>query len=136
MPGTRDIRHHASSSLALVAVVVIGALWAAGLASAASRSIHVKVTKKVITISGSRSSAKQVVQISYDPKKCASYSTEARRSVQFSDLRATKSGAYSYMILRSALHLAKPKPHYACVYLLDVHGSSVKSVAAARTKLT
>jgi hypothetical protein len=136
MSGIRDIRRYASSSLVFVAVVVIGALWAAGLASAAAGSVHVKVTKKVITISGSRSGAKQVVQISYDPKKCASYSTEARRSVQFSDLRGTKSGPYRYMILRSALHLAKPKPHYACVYLLDVHGSSVKSVWSSSAKLT
>ncbi|MDQ6776138.1 MAG: hypothetical protein M3071_07970 [Actinomycetota bacterium] len=64
MSGTPRIRHHGSSSLVIVAIALAGALATAGLASAASGSVHVKVTKKAITIAGSRSGAKQVVQIS------------------------------------------------------------------------
>jgi hypothetical protein len=134
MSATRRTRHHGSRIIG--SIVLSLALATAGLASAASGSVHVKVTKKAITISGSRSSTKQVIQISYDPKTCASYTIEAKRSIQFSDLRATKAGGYKYIILRSKLHLAPPKPHYACVYLLLVNGGSVKQLAAASAKLT
>jgi hypothetical protein len=135
MPGTQRSRHRRSRSLVIGAIAVAGALLTAGLASAGARGVHVKVSKTTITISGSRSSTHQVVQISYDPNKCAAYPTESRRSVQYSDLRSTKTGAFKYLILRSKLHLAKPKPHYACVYLLNVSGSSITSLAASGAKM-
>jgi hypothetical protein len=129
------MRHRASTSSVFVAIAVIGELATAGLASAASGSVHVTVTKKAITITGSRSATNQVAQISFDPKTCAPYTIESKRNVQFSDYRSTKTGAFKYTILRSGLHLAKPKPHYACVYLLVVRGGSITSVASANAKL-
>jgi hypothetical protein len=134
MSATRHIRHH--GLLVIGAIVLSGALATAGLASAASGSVHVKVTKRAITISGSRTSTKQVIQISYDPKTCAAYTIEAKRNIEFSDFRSTKAGGFKYSILRSELHLRAPKPHYACVYLLLVNGGSVKQVAAASAKLS
>jgi len=121
--------------LVFAAIVAIGALATAGLAGAASSSVHVKVTTKAISITGSRSATNQVVQISFDPKTCASYAVESKRNVQFSDYRSTKTGAFTYRILRSGLHLAKPKPHYACLYLLDVRGGSITEVASASAKM-
>lgn len=136
MSGIRRIRRHDALLLVVVAIVLLGALVTAGLASAASGSVHVTVTQKAITISGSRSAAAQVVQITYDPKRCAAYGTESRRNVQFSDFRSTKPGSFKDTIFRSTLHLAKPKPRYVCAYLLDLTGASIRSVASASAKLS
>jgi hypothetical protein len=115
--------------------VVLGALTTAGLAGAVSRSVHVNVTRNVITISGSRSGTGQVVQINYDSRRCASYATEVKRATEFSDLRPAKTGAFKYMIRRSGLHLAKPA-HYACVFLIVLRGDSFRQLTSASAKLT
>jgi hypothetical protein len=135
MSGNRPSRRRGQFSFALIAVVVIGALATAGLASAVSGSVHVKVTKKVISISGSRGSARQVVQINYDPKKCGSYVTEVKRATEFSDLRGTTAGAFDYKIRRSGLHLSKPA-HYVCAFLIILKGSSFHELASASAKLS
>jgi hypothetical protein len=120
-------------SSVLIAVIVLGALATAGLAFATTGSVHVRVTKKVIIISGSRGSAKQVVQINYDPKECGSYTTEVRRATEYSDLRGAK-GAFDYKIRRSGLHLAKPA-HYVCAFLIVLKGHDFKQLAAGSAKL-
>lgn len=136
MPAIRRFRHRGAPATALMAVVLTAALASAGLASAASGSIGVAVTKKLITISGSRSAAKDVVQINYDTKKCAStYAAEVKRSTQFSDLRGTHPGPFKYLIKRKDLHLAKPTPNYACVYLIVRKGVNFSTLAAAKAKL-
>ena len=104
-----------------------------GLASAASGTVHVKVTKKVISISGSRGSAKQVVQINYDPKKCGSYATEVKRATEFSDLRGKK-GPFKYLIRRSGLHLSKPA-HYVCAFLIVLRGHKFHELASSGARL-
>jgi ribosomal protein L2 len=77
----------------------------------------------------------QVVQINYDPKRCASYATEVKRATEYSDLRPAKTGAFKYMIRRSGLHLAKPA-HYACVFLIVLRGDSFRQLTSASAKLT
>jgi hypothetical protein len=134
MTGKRRTGGRGAFSLVLVAIVVLGALATAGLAGAASGSVHVKVTKKAIVITGSRATDKQAVQINYDPNKCGSYATEVKRNTEYSDFPKTKAGAFTYKIKRSGLHLSKPA-HYACVFLIALKGSGFVQIAAASAKL-
>jgi len=133
MPASARKRHPRAIS---AAVAVILALATAGVAGAASHSIHVKITKKAISITGSRSAIGDVVQLSYDTHKCASYTIESTRNTQFSDFRGTTAGPFKYTIERSGLHLSKPLPHYVCAYLIVLQGSSFKQLAAASGKLS
>jgi len=136
MTGNRRFRGHGRGpfSLALVVALVLGALTTAGLASAAAGSVHVKVTKKAIEITGSRGTDRQAVQINYDPKKCGSYATEVKRATEYSDFPRSAAGPFTYKIKRAGLHLTKPA-HYACVFLIALNGDKFVQVAAASAKL-
>jgi hypothetical protein len=90
MPANGRNRHPRAISVAIAATL---ALATAGIAGAASNSVHVKITKKAISITGSRSATGDVVQLSYDPHKCASFAVESTRSTQFSDFRGTSAGS-------------------------------------------
>jgi hypothetical protein len=136
MPDSRRTRPSNPFLLLLVVLVILGVLATGGLAIAASGRVHVTVTKKAITITGSRGVAGEAVQINYDPKRCVSYAGEQKRETEYSDIRGTKKGAFRYAIRRSALHLSKPTPHYACVYLIVLKGKSFKQLASASAKLS
>jgi hypothetical protein len=133
MPANGRNRHPRAISVAIAATL---ALATAGIAGAASNSVHVKITKKAISITGSRSATGDVVQLNYDPHKCATFAVENKRSTQFSDFRGTSAGSFKYTIERSGLHLSKPLPHYVCAYLIVLKGSSFVQLASASSKLS
>jgi hypothetical protein len=83
MLASRDVRTRtkvATLLASLAVLVTVVQLLAAGSALAASNSVHVKSSKKQITISGVAATAGDSVQVNFDPHKCAaSYAQEDKR---------------------------------------------------------
>jgi hypothetical protein len=129
---------HGHRHVTLLALGLLAALTMAGSAVAASNGIHIKTTKKQITITGTAAASGDSVQVNFDPHKCAaSYSQEDKRTgVAFTSFDRLSAGRFKETI---KLPIAEPtgdKPaHYACAYLLEiVKGTTIKPVASASRK--
>lgn len=130
-------RRGLASAVVIAAGGALGAfVSASGAAGASAPSIHLKVTSKTITISGSAlagggaAAGGDVVQVNADTRKCAAWTKESTRKTPFTDLHPAKAGTFTFKIVRKGFTDAKPRPHYACAYLLVLDGSDFKALAS------
>lgn len=134
MPVISRLRAYCSHPMATTVVLALLALLAVATSAAgASNSIHVKVTKKQIAITGTAATAGDSIQVNFDPHKCAtSYSLESRRTkVAFTDFQARHAGHFKFTLKLPIPAPAGGKPgHYACAYLLEIENNNVKPVAS------
>jgi hypothetical protein len=120
---TRRLVPVATSALAVIAVALVGAATAV----AAYDSLNINITKKTITVNGSVARSTEAVQVGYDPKKCASYATETKRHIQFSEFHPKHAGFFTYNVSRASLH---GSPRHVCAFLLTRSGRGYTAVAS------
>jgi hypothetical protein len=116
--------------LILTASLAVLALAGAATAVAAYDSLNINITKKTISVIGSVAKSSEAIQVDYDPSACASYGTETKRHVQFSEFHPKHAGYFTYNLSRAGLHFRHPLPRHVCAYLLARSGRGYKAIAS------
>jgi hypothetical protein len=115
--------------------VMLGCLGLVPVSSASSAraTVSVKVTTRSIHVTGTAPEGAVVLQINFDPHRCASFHIEQNRRTRFVDFHPAAVGSFGFTVTRASVAAGGGAPRYACAYMLVLSGPRMATVLASAT---